>query len=115
WTGRLFFAGAVRGLGASMMTPQTTAVIPRTFPADRRGKAMSRWGATAGVAMLVGPLAGGVLVDAGGWEWIFFINVPVGILGFVLGFAFIPRLPSNDHRFDLVGVALSAVGMFCLI
>lgn len=65
--------------------------------------------------MLVGPLAGGVLVDAGGWEWIFFINVPVGILGFVLGFAFIPRLPSNDHRFDLVGVALSAVGMFCLI
>jgi len=111
----LILARAIQGLGASMMTPQTMAVITRTFPADRRGKAMSLWGATAGVAMLVGPLAGGVLVDAGGWEWIFFVNVPVGVIGFGLGFAFIPRLPSNEHRFDLVGVALSAVGMFCLI
>src|SRR5699024_9892092 len=55
----LILARAIQGLGASMMTPQTMAVITRTFPADRRGKAMSLWGATAGVAMLVGPLAGG--------------------------------------------------------
>lgn len=111
----LIVARAVQGLGASMMTPQTMAVITRTFPADRRGKAMSLWGATAGVAMLVGPLAGGVLVDAGGWEWIFLVNVPVGVLGFILGAVFIPRLPANRHRFDIVGVILSAVGMFFLI
>lgn len=111
----LIIARAVQGLGASMMTPQTMAVITRTFPADRRGKAMSLWGATAGVAMLVGPLAGGVLVDAGGWEWIFFVNVPVGVVGFVLGWWFIPHLPSNQHRFDIVGVVLSALGMFCLV
>ena len=63
-----------------MMTPQTMAVITRTFPAAQPGRAMALWGATAGVATLVGPVLGGVLVDHAGWEWIFFINVPVGIV-----------------------------------
>ena len=75
---------AVQGVGAALMTPQTMAVITRTFPPDRRGAAMGLWGATAGVATLVGPLAGGLLVDGFGWEWIFFVNIPVGIIGFVL-------------------------------
>ena len=76
----LIVARVVQGLGASMITPQTMAIITRIFPAVRRGKAMALWGATAGVATLVGPILGGVLVDALGWEWIFFINVPVGDL-----------------------------------
>ena len=83
----LIIARVVQGLGASMMTPQTMAVITRIFPADRRGQAMALWGATAGVATLVGPILGGILVDALGWEWIFFINVPVGVVGFVLACA----------------------------
>lgn len=111
----LVAARAAQGLGASMMTPQTMAVITRTFPSNRRGKAMSLWGATAGVATLVGPLAGGILVDAGGWEWIFFVNVPIGVIGFIMGWIFIPRLPSHNHRFDLVGVGLSALGLLFLI
>ncbi len=111
----LIIARGVQGLGAAMMTPQTMAVITRTFPADRRGKAMSVWGATAGIAMLVGPLAGGLLVDAGGWEWIFLINVPIGVIGFVLGVLYIPKLAPHRHRFDIIGVVLSGVGMFCLI
>ncbi|MGC8165103.1 MFS transporter, partial [Salmonella enterica] len=68
----LIIARAVQGLGAALMTPQTMAVITRTFPPQRRGAAMGLWGATAGVATLVGPLAGGLLVDGLGWEWIFF-------------------------------------------
>src|SRR5699024_3406870 len=94
---------------------QTMAVITRTFPPHRRGQAMSLWGATAGVAMLVGPLAGGLLIDHGGWEWIFCINVPVGIVGLVLAYLLVPRLPIHSHHFDWTGVALSAVGMFCLV
>ena len=113
--GGLVAARAVQGVGASMMTPQTMAVITRTFPAERRGQAMALWGATAGVATLVGPLAGGLLVDTLGWEWIFFVNVPVGIVGFVLAARVVPRLETHGHSFDLLGVGLSAVGLFCTV
>ncbi|WP_434970404.1 DHA2 family efflux MFS transporter permease subunit [Microbacterium sp. bgisy207] len=106
---------AVQGLGAALMTPQTMAVITRTFPPHRRGAAMGLWGATAGVATLVGPLAGGLLVDALGWEWIFFINVPVGVIAFVLAAVLVPRLETHRHRFDIVGVILSAAALFCIV
>jgi EmrB/QacA subfamily drug resistance transporter len=111
----LVVARIVQGLGASMMTPQTMAVITRTFPAGQRGQAMSLWGATAGVATLVGPLLGGLLVDGPGWQWIFFINVPVGLVGIVLAARLVPRLETRSHSFDLVGVALSSIGVFCLV
>ncbi len=113
--GWLIVARVVQGLGASMLTPQTMAVITRTFPAASRGQAMALWGATAGVAILVGPIVGGVLVDGPGWEWIFFINVPVGVIGFVLAARLVPRLPTHTHSFDWLGVVLSAVGMFLLV
>ncbi len=113
--GGLVAARAVQGLGASMMTPQTMSVITRTFPAERRGQAMALWGATAGVATLVGPLVGGLLIDSLGWEWIFFVNVPVGVVGLVLAARLVPRLETRVHRFDLLGVLLSAVGLFCAV
>ena len=111
----LIVARVVQGLGAAMITPQTMAIITRIFPAQRRGQAMALWGATAGVATLVGPILGGVLVDALGWEWIFFINVPVGIIGFALAWRLVPSLPTNSHRFDWLGVVLSGGGMFLLV
>ncbi|ALX66227.1 DHA2 family efflux MFS transporter permease subunit [Microbacterium sp. XT11] len=111
----LVVARAVQGLGAAFMTPQTMAVITRTFPADRRGAAMGLWGATAGVATLLGPLLGGVLVDGLGWEWIFFVNLPVGVIGFVLAWILVPKLARHPHRFDVLGVVLSAVALFLLV
>jgi EmrB/QacA subfamily drug resistance transporter len=113
--GMLIIARVFQGLGAAMMTPQTMAVITRTFPANRRGTAMGLWGAVAGVAMLVGPILGGVLIDSLGWEWIFFINVPVGVVALALALKLVPRLPIHSHRFDVLGVVLSAVGMFLLV
>jgi EmrB/QacA subfamily drug resistance transporter len=113
--GALIVARVVQGLGASMITPQTMAIITRIFPAHRRGAAMALWGATAGVATLVGPILGGVLVDGLGWEWIFFINVPVGLVGFALAWRLVPTLETRSHRFDWLGVALSGVGMFLLV
>jgi len=111
----LIIARAVQGLGAALVTPQTMAVITRTFPAHRRGAAMGLWGATAGVAILVGPLAGGLLVDGLGWEWIFFINIPVGVIGFIAAVIFVPQLSKTAHRFDVLGVVLSAVGLFLIV
>jgi EmrB/QacA subfamily drug resistance transporter len=112
---QLILARVFQGLGAALMTPQTMAVITRIFPPQNRGQAMGLWGAVAGVATLVGPILGGVLVDAAGWQWIFFVNVPVGLVGLVLAWRLVPSLPTHSHRFDLPGVVLSAVGLFLLV
>lgn len=111
----LIAARVMQGLGAALLTPQTLSTITRIFPPERRGVAMSLWGATAGVATLVGPLAGGVLVGRLGWEWIFFVNVPVGVIGLGLAVWLIPALPTRKHRFDIIGVALSGIGMFLVV
>jgi len=113
--GNLIAFRALQGLGAGLMTPQTMAVITRTFPAARRGVAMALWGAVSGVAILVGPLLGGVLVDGPGWEWIFFVNVPIGVVAFIAAQMLVPRLETHQHSFDWFGVALSALGMFLLV
>ncbi|MBX7451147.1 MFS transporter [Mycolicibacterium sp. 3033] len=113
--GMLVAARVLQGLGAALLTPQTLSVITRTFPAERRGVAMSVWGATAGVATLVGPLAGGVLVDHLGWQWIFFVNVPVGVIGLVLALRLVPSLPTQSKQVDVPGVVLSAVGLFLIV
>ena len=102
----LIVARVVQGLGAGMMTPQTMSMITRMFSPQRRGQAMAVWGATAGVASLVGPVLGGLLVDGPGWEWIFFVNVPVGVLAIALVLRNVPRFPRRSHSFDWLGVAL---------
>ncbi|BAX93881.1 MFS transporter [Mycobacterium shigaense] len=111
----LIAARVVQGVGAGVLTPQTLSTITRIFPAQRRGVAVSVWGATAGLASLVGPLAGGILVDGLGWEWIFFVNVPIGIAGIALAVWLVPELPTQVHRFDVIGVVLSTVGMFLIV
>jgi EmrB/QacA subfamily drug resistance transporter len=111
----LIAARAVQGLGAGLLTPQTLSTITRIFPAERRGVALSLWGATAGVATLVGPLAGGALLDTLGWQWIFFVNVPIGVIGIALAVWLIPVLPTTKARFDILGVVLSGVAMFLIV
>ena len=111
----LIVARVFQGFGASMMTPQTMAVITRIFAPMERGAAMAIWGATAGAATLIGPILGGLIIDSLGWEWIFFINVPIGVAAFVLAMRNVPALQTHPHRFDLVGVALSAIGLFLLV
>ena len=113
--GELIAARALQGIGAALITPQTMSLITRMFPAERRGAAMGVWGTVAGVATLVGPLLGGVLVDSLGWEWIFFINVPVGIVGVVLACWLVPTVDTRVRQFDVVGVVLSAVGLSALV
>ncbi len=113
--GMLIFARVVQGVGAALLIPQTMSTITRIFPPERRGVAMSVWGATASLATLAGPLAGGVLVDHFGWEWIFFVNVPIGMMGFILAVWLVPAQPTHKHRFDVPGVLLSAIGMFLIV
>lgn len=113
--GMLIIARAVQGVGAALMTPQTLTVITRLFPPQQRGPAMSVWGATAGAATLVGPILGGLLVGAWGWEWIFYVNIPVGVVGFILAQRLLPKFATMKQRFDTVGVVLSGVGLLLLV
>ncbi|WP_324291114.1 MFS transporter [Mycobacterium sp. Aquia_213] len=111
----LVAARVVQGVGAAFLTPQVLSMITRVFPSGRRGVATSLRGAVVGIATLAGPLAGGVLVDELDWHWIFFVNVPIGILAFGLGVWLIPVLPKSRHNFDVIGVLLSAVGLFLIV
>ena len=111
----LVTARAVQGIGAAFLTPQVLSMITRLFPPDRRGVATSVRGAAVGVATLAGPLVGGVLIDQLDWQWIFFVNVPIGVVAFGFGVWLIPVLPTSRHRFDVIGVVLSGVGLFLIV
>ncbi len=111
----LVAARFVQGLGASLIAPQTLAIITRIFPAERRGVAMGWWGAVAGLATLTGPLLGGFLTSSLGWEWIFFINIPFGILSVILIGLWVPDLPSTSRSFDVAGVVVSMLAMSALV
>ncbi|GAA1348319.1 DHA2 family efflux MFS transporter permease subunit [Saccharothrix algeriensis] len=112
----LIAARAAQGLGAALMTPQTLAFITHLFPPAERGPAMGLWGGVAGLATITGPLLGGFLVEHLGWEWIFFVNVPVGAVAVVAALLLVPDWqPRTAHSFDLPGIALSAAGLFCVV
>lgn len=113
--GQLVVARAVQGVGSALMTPQTMSMIARVFPPARRGAAMGVWGSVAGVATITGPVLGGLFVETVGWEWIFFVNIPVGVVALWLAVTRLPRLDTHTRRLDGVGVVLSVVGMFLLV
>lgn len=111
----LIIARVVQGLGAALLTPQTMALITQMFPPAHRGAAMGLWGAAAGIASLTGPLAGGVLIELLSWRWIFLINVPIGLVGLVFAFRYLPAFETHRNKIDYLGVVLSAIGMFLLV
>jgi EmrB/QacA subfamily drug resistance transporter len=106
---------AVQGLGAAMLMPQTLAMITMVFPPDRRGTAFGVFGAVAGCASIAGPALGGLLVTAFDWRWIFFVNLPIGVIVLVSTFMFIPDLrPGRRHRLDIRGVMLASVALLAI-
>ncbi|HEU5158018.1 MAG TPA: MFS transporter [Streptosporangiaceae bacterium] len=111
----LIAARAIQGLGAAMLMPQTMAIIIGTFPAHRRGTALGVWGAVAGVATIAGPTVGGLLVTAFDWRWIFFVNLPVGVLVLIMAVLLVPDTRmERPHRLDIGGVLIATAALFCL-
>ncbi|MET7350831.1 MFS transporter [Streptomyces mirabilis] len=106
---------AVQGLGAALLMPQTLSIIAEVFPADRRGAAMGVWGVVAGVSGALGPIIGGALITHLDWRWIFFVNLPLGVVVLGLAAAIIPGSRRTvRHRFDTLGVLLASGTLFCL-
>ena len=105
----------VQGLGGALLTPQTLSVLTVIFPPDKRGAAFGIWGATAGVATIAGPVVGGWLVTDFGWRWIFFVNLPVGIIALIGAAIVMPNLKLNRrHRLDWIGTLLASAGLFLI-
>ena len=106
---------AIQGLGAAMLMPQTLTIITNTFPPERRGAAFGVWGAVAGVATIAGPTLGGLLVTAFDWRYIFFVNLPFGVLVLILTPIIIPNVvPGRRHRFDIPGVLLASAALLAI-
>ncbi len=105
----------IQGLGGALLTPQTLSVITVIFPPDKRGAAFGIWGAVAGVATVAGPVLGGWLVTDFGWRWIFFVNVPIGLIALVMAAFIMPNLKLNRrHRLDWAGTLLASGGLFLI-
>jgi len=106
---------AVQGLGAAMLMPQTLTIITNTFPPERRGAAFGVWGAVAGVATIAGPTLGGLLVTAFDWRWIFYVNVPIGLVVLLITPIIIPDVRlGRRHRIDVPGVLLASAGLLAI-
>ncbi|MFC4618731.1 MFS transporter [Camelliibacillus cellulosilyticus] len=107
----------IQGLGASAMMPLSLAIISATFKGKQRGIAIGIWGGVSGLATAIGPLVGGVLVDKINWQSIFYLNVPIGIIGILLSLWAIEqsRDDSAGRRVDIFGLITFTVFMFCLI
>jgi EmrB/QacA subfamily drug resistance transporter len=111
----LIAARVLQGVGAALMNPATLSIIAATFAPHERGTAIGIWAGTSALALAIGPLVGGLITEHLDWSWIFFVNVPVGILGIAASFVFIDESRDETHeRLDLPGLATSAIGLFAL-
>src|SRR6266480_4457114 len=117
-TGAGFLIGArvVQGVGAALMNPATLSIIVATFPPRQRGQAIGIWAGVSALALAIGPLGGGLIVENLNWNWIFFVNVPVGVLGIVVSQFAIreSRDTSAEQSIDLPGLVTSIGFLFSL-
>jgi EmrB/QacA subfamily drug resistance transporter len=106
----------LQGVGGAAMFATALALIAQEFEGRERGRAIGIWGATIGGSVAIGPLVGGALTDAFGWEWIFFVNVPIGIAAIVLTETRLANVKATDpNPIDYAGLVTFSLGLFSLI
>src|SRR6266852_9454827 len=109
--GALDAARAVQGLGGAIVMPLTLTLLSAAVPAERRGLALGAWGGITGLAVAFGPLVGGAVVSGISWHWIFWLNVPIGLVLIPLVLLRLDESRRPLARFDLPGLGLASAGL----
>ncbi len=113
---QLIAARVVQGVGGALLAPQSLAMLASIFPRERMGAAIGFWGAVIGISTVAGPTLGGLIVTNFDWRWIFFVNLPIGVIALLGTFLIVPDVrPGRRHRFDVVGVALSGAALLAIV
>jgi EmrB/QacA subfamily drug resistance transporter len=113
--GVLIAARAVQGLGGAIVVPLTLTLLSAAVRPQRRGLAIGGWGALAGLAIAVGPMIGGAVVENASWQWIFWLNVPIGVIVVPLSRVWLTESRGPAQRLDLAGNALVSLGLFGVV
>src|SRR6478735_4777520 len=108
-------ARALQGVGGAIVTPLTLTILSAAVPAERRGLALGAWGGIGGLAVALGPLVGGAVVEGISWHWIFWLNVPIGLVLIPLAWTRLAETLGADKGLDLAGLALSAAGLLAIV
>jgi EmrB/QacA subfamily drug resistance transporter len=108
-------ARAVQGLGGAIVMPLTLTILSAAVPADKRGLALGAWGGISGLAVALGPVVGGAIVQGISWQWIFWLNVPIGLALVPLGLSRLTESYGPDGKLDLLGLGLSSAGLFGVV
>jgi EmrB/QacA subfamily drug resistance transporter len=111
----LNIARAVQGLGGAVVMPLTLTILSAAVPAEKRGLALGAWGGISGLAVAFGPLVGGAVVEGISWQWIFWLNVPIGLVLIPLAVTRLQESYGPEGRLDLRGLGLASVGLFGIV
>ena len=112
---QLIVARALQGVGGALLIPGTLSIITVTFPPHERAKALGIWAGVSGIALALGPTLGGYMVEHLGWASVFFLNVPIGIVAFLIAMSTVRESRSEQERqLDIVGLILGTAALFCV-
>jgi EmrB/QacA subfamily drug resistance transporter len=113
--GWLIAARAVQGVGAAMLIPLTLTLLSAAVSPERRGLALGAWGAVGGLAIAIGPLVGGAVVEGASWQWIFWLNVPIGLALLPTAIARLTESRGPSTRLDVPGLVLASLGLLGIV
>jgi len=114
-TGALIAARAVQGFGAAIVAPLTLTLLSEAFPPERRGVALGVWSGVSGLGVALGPLVGGAVIEGISWQWIFWLNVPIGLALIPVARRMLAESHGSARSLDLPGLALGSVGLLGIV
>ena len=111
----LIVGRALQGCGAAVVTPLTLTILAHETPPEKRGAILGAWGGIAGLAVAIGPIVGGAITTGIAWQWIFWLNVPIGLVTVPLAWIHLSETKGPFGRLDIPGLLLAVVGLFCVV